>query len=77
MAKIVSTKPTTKYESVTLELTGDEADLLFCLLQFVGGDPVHSRRKYVDKIADAFRAKGYERYDNKDLTGAIRFNDTF
>lgn len=68
--------------SVTLELTHEEAQVLVDIFDFVGGDPVRSRRKYTDRIQDAMRDAGisppHRVVDvNRNNIHGIRFTDTF
>ena len=62
MAKVTINRqdsaPVPPIKSVTLELTPEEAQVLADIFDFVGGDPVHSRRKYTDSIQCAMRNAG-------------------
>lgn len=60
---------------VSLELSENEAQALRDLLGNVGGDPVQSRRKYVDTILNGLQECGIYRSGAEDKTGTIFFNN--
>jgi len=76
MAKLISTVPVTvvKIESVTLELTGEEANALRKVCACVSGLPQTSRRGLIDEISNALtEAMGPYIAEPYDTTGGITF----
>lgn len=63
-----ATKKTVTVDVVTLELTGDEAQVLQDILSHVGGSPVNSRRKFASSITNALTDAGFHE-DSHELFG--------
>jgi len=65
-------------EEVVLNLTKDEAQFLYDVLQAVGGSPKYSRRKFEGSISDSLKEIGcYDTAYPDDHTGAITFKDVY
>lgn len=67
--------------SLTLQLTGEEAKTLFDILCRIGGDPKKSRRKYAQSILDAIEKEtdwqtGLDKNDMDKTNRSIYFNDS-
>ena len=58
MAKATKNIPQKPVITYTLELTEEEANFLLAVTQCIGGDPVASRRRYSDTIAEALKNAG-------------------
>jgi len=62
--------------TVTLEMTGEEAEAVSVVLRKVAGDPRSSRRGYTANVLDALRAVGIDS-SNYDLEGpGVRFESS-
>lgn len=73
---------TAKVEKVTIELTADEAQVVYDLCINTGGDPVYSRRKFTDAISAALRKADPNHFNfgqpqYADLQRDPHFNDIF
>ena len=59
--KMVEVIKVEKVPAYTLELSKDEAETLFALLGFVGGEPQTTARKYASEIYDVLEGAGISR----------------
>jgi len=65
-------------EEIVLNLTKEEAQFLYDVLQTVGGCPKHSRRKFEEGISDSLKEIGcYDTAYPDDHTGSIKFEDVY
>ena len=70
------TRPLPPIQTVTLELTLDEASLLVDICDRCSGDPVYIRRRLTDGIGDALRLVNVPRGAENDMGGSsLRFAD--
>ena len=70
MAKVTSSVD----QIVVLELTKEEVEVIFDILQRVGGSPTYSRRKLADNIVDALSEISTNlQFNSSDQEGEIRF----
>lgn len=76
MAKIIEVKklPVPKFESVVIQLDYEEAITLVSILGKIGGDPITTRRKYLDRMWSALQSTGVQ-YDPNCLMGSLHFTD--
>ena len=70
---LATVKTKTVPDGVTLYLTDDEARTLADILGWVGGNPITTRRGYVDAILDTLKSAGYKFRLRDDLHGRIDF----
>lgn len=60
---------------VALTLNQDEAEALYLIMRYVGGDPERTRRRHADAIRDALDEVGVHRESglSNDVEGVIYF----
>jgi len=74
MAKLLGTKPLPipQIKSLTIEITGDEADALLTILNNVGGNSENTRRGLVDNVARVL-SEVLRGHHLRDVIGTLTF----
>lgn len=73
MAQAIATKKTVT-ESVTLNLTPEEAQAIRTLAGSATGDSINGRRKHADSVWNALDSAGVESYDWTTYSGIVNLD---